>query len=94
MLSLPFTHRKGSARRAIEVKGRAGIADIELTENEWSRACNTRDRYWFCVVYNCGTPTPRLFRVQDPLRRIIAIAKGGVTIDETEIFSMASREAQ
>jgi len=25
--------------RAIEVKGCAGVSDIELTENEWSRAC-------------------------------------------------------
>jgi len=75
--------------RAIEVKGRAGIGDIELTENEWSRACNLRDRYWLYVVYHCGTPTPRLFRVQDPFKRLIATAKGGVLIDEAEILRAA-----
>ncbi len=52
--------------RAIEVKGRAGVGDIELTENEWSRACNSRDRYWLYVVYDCGTSNPRLLRVQNP----------------------------
>jgi len=70
--------------RAIEVKGRAGVGDIELTENEWSRSCNLRDRYWLYVVYNCGTPNPRLLRVQDPFRKLIATAKGGIIIDETE----------
>jgi SNF2 family DNA or RNA helicase len=76
--------------RAIEVKGRAGVGDIELTENEWSRACNLRERYWLYVVYDCGTPNPRLMRVQDPFYKLVATAKGGVTIDETEIFRAAS----
>lgn len=31
--------------RSIEVKGRVGTGEIELTENEWARACNLRDRY-------------------------------------------------
>ena len=77
--------------RAIEVKGRAGIGDIELTENEWSRACNLRDRYWLYVIYDCGTPNPRLLRVQDPFRKVIATAKGGVIVDETAIFGAAEK---
>src|SRR5579884_1294400 len=76
--------------RAIEVKGRAGVGDIELTENEWSRACNLRERYWLYVVFDCGTPSPRLFRVQDPFRQLLATAKGGVIIDEAEILRVAS----
>ena len=32
--------------RGIEVKGRVGVGEIELTENEWARACNLRDKYW------------------------------------------------
>jgi hypothetical protein len=75
--------------RAIEVKGRVGVGDIELTENEWSRACNSRDKYWLYVVYDCGTPNPRLMRVQDPFRKLIATAKGGVIIDQTEIIRTA-----
>ena len=50
--------------RAIEVKGRVGVGDIELTENEWSRACNSRDKYWLYVVYDCSTSSPRLLRVR------------------------------
>jgi superfamily II DNA or RNA helicase len=76
--------------RAIEVKGRAGVGDIELTENEWSRACNLRDRYWLYVVFDCGTPNPRLLRVHDPFYKLIATAKGGVIIDENEIVRAAS----
>src|SRR5262249_21650246 len=67
--------------RAVEVKGRVGVGDIELTENEWSRACNSRNKYWLYVIYNCGTPNPRLYRVHDPFRKLIASAKGGVMID-------------
>ncbi len=77
--------------RAIEVKGRAAVGDIELTENEWSRACNLRERYWLYVVYECGTPGPRLLRVCDPFRKLIATAKGGVIIDESEILGAAER---
>ncbi len=77
--------------RAIEVKGRAGVGDIELTQNEWSRACNLRERYWLYVVYNCGTPNPQLLRVQNPFYNIIATAKGGVIVDETQVTQAAER---
>jgi hypothetical protein len=90
MLSFPRTHRKHPLERAIEVKGRAGACDIELTENERSRACNLRERYWLYVVYDCGTPNPRLLRVQDPFRKLIATAKGGVIIDETGVLRYAA----
>jgi hypothetical protein len=75
--------------RAIEVKGRAGVGDIELTENEWSRSCNLRDRYWLYVVFDCGSSSPRLLRVQDPFRKLVTTAKGGVIIDEGEIIRAA-----
>ncbi len=67
----------------------SGAGAIELTENEWSRARNLHDRYWLYVVYGCGTPNPRLFRVQDPFRKLIATGKGGVIIDEAEILRSA-----
>lgn len=76
---------------AIEVKGRARVGDIELTENEWSRACNLRDRYWLYVIYGCGTPNPRLLRINDPFYTLVATAKGGVIIDESEIIGAAER---
>ncbi len=58
-------------RRAIEVKGRAGGGDVELSENEWAKACNLRDGYWLYAVYDCATPRPRLLRVRDPFARLL-----------------------
>ena len=57
--------------RAIEVKGRAETGAIEMTENEWAKACNLRDRYWLYVVFDCATPRPRLVRVRDPFAGLI-----------------------
>ena len=59
-------------RRAIEVKGRAGTGDIELSENEWAKACNLRSGYWLYAVYDCATPRPRLVRVRDPFAKLLA----------------------
>ncbi|NLF19759.1 MAG: DUF3883 domain-containing protein [Lentisphaerae bacterium] len=63
--------RPGDARRCIEVKGRASIGEIEVTDNEWARACNLRDEYWLYVAYHCATPTPQLVRVQDPFDKLL-----------------------
>ena len=52
-----------NAQRAIEVKGRANGGLIELSENEWSNACNLRERYWLYVVYHCATTAPVLHRI-------------------------------
>ena len=57
------------ARR--EKGGLAGTAEVELTENEWTRACNLRERYWLYVVFDCASPRPRLLRVQDPFGKLI-----------------------
>ena len=67
-------------RRAIEVKGRAGVGDIEISANEWARACNLRDGYWLYAVYDCATPRPRLVRVRDPFGQLVAQARGSVAI--------------
>ena len=58
-------------RRAIEVKGRARTGDIELSENEWAKACNLRAGYWLYAVYDCATPRPRLVRVRDPFGKLL-----------------------
>lgn len=87
-----LSRHPGGEERAIEVKGRAGIGDIELSENEWARACNLRDRYWLYVVYDCAGVHPRLLRVQDPFGKLLARRKGGVVIGEQEIFEAAEEE--
>jgi len=63
--------RHDNQQRCIEVKGRVGTGEIEITDNEWARACNLRSDYWLYVVYHCGTPTPQLVRVQDPFGNLL-----------------------
>jgi hypothetical protein len=82
------THPDGKVL-AIEVKGRAGIGDVELTENEWVKACNLQDRYWLYVVYNCAGHNPQLLRIQNPFRNLLFRPKGGVIIDEQAILQVA-----
>jgi len=80
----------GGGKRAIEVKGRAEVGDIEVTENEWAKACNLRDGYWLYAVLDCATPHPRLSRVQDPFLRLLARAKGSVIINASDVLAAAS----
>jgi hypothetical protein len=77
-------------KRAIEVKGRAGTGDIEVSANEWAKACNLRDGYWLYAVYDCASPSPRLVRVQDPFGRLLAKSKGSVLIGAREIAESAT----
>lgn len=82
--------KRPNDERGIEVKGRVGSGEIELTENEWARACNLRNRYWLYVVFDCGSAQPRLFKVQDPFGRLIAKSRGSVVIGYSEIVRSAS----
>jgi hypothetical protein len=79
-------------RRAIEVKGRAGTGDVEVSSNEWARAANLRDGYWLYAVYECATPAPRLARVQDPFGSLLAKAKGSVLISMREVIEAGRPE--
>ncbi|MGO9959632.1 MAG: helicase-related protein [Solirubrobacteraceae bacterium] len=63
---------KNGSRRCIEVKGRAGIAMVELTWGEFTKAQELGEDYWLYVVLDCAEPAPRLFRVQDPARALAA----------------------
>lgn len=80
---------QGGAERGIEVKGRVDTGEVALTENEWARACNLRERYWLYVAFDCGTAVPRLLKVQDPFGKLIARPKGGVAIGYAEIARWA-----
>jgi hypothetical protein len=59
------------SRRCIEAKGLSGVGPVEVTENEWAKACNLRQDYWLYVVYHCATPTPQMVRVQDPFEKLL-----------------------
>lgn len=81
--------RSETEKLAIEVKGRGGTGNIEVSANEWAKACNMRQGYWFYVVYDCATPHPRLVRVQDPFGSLLAKSKGSVLISAKEIGQAA-----
>jgi len=81
--------RPGNGNRAIEVKGRAGTAEVEMLANEWAKACNLREGYWLYAVFDCATPSPRLIRVQDPFGALLAKAKGSMLISAREILVAA-----
>ena len=53
--------------RFIEVKGRAGVGVVALSENEYRTAERLKGDYWLYVVFNCGG-TPQLHTVQNPAR--------------------------
>lgn len=76
--------------RYIEVKGRARVGEVELSENEWAKAATHGDKYWLYVVFDCGTPQPRLYRVQNPFRTLLVQAKGGVRIEDQQILLAAA----
>jgi hypothetical protein len=66
-----LSRRPGNERRCIEVKGLADTGMIEVTDNEWARACNLRHDYWLYVVYHCAGSMPQLIRVQDPFDKLL-----------------------
>lgn len=76
-------------QRAIEVKGRAGTGDVEVSANEWARAANLREGYWLYVVYDCATMQPQLKRVPDPFGRLLARLKGSVILRSSEVVSVS-----
>ena len=84
---------KGQEERAIEVKGRAAAGEVELSENEWAKACNLRELYWLYVVYSCGSPNPVIHRIQNPFGRLVASPGGGVIIGEKAILDAAGEGA-
>lgn len=81
-----LSHRPIGEQRCIEVKGRRGVGDIELKENEWAKAANLRGQYWLYVVYDCAAASARLLRISDPFVKLMVRARGGVIIDEGAVF--------
>ena len=80
------SRRPNGEVRYIEVKGRTGVASVELTANEWRQAANHQDRYWLYVVYHCES-NPQLYRCRDPFGNLIAKAKGSVILNASDIIS-------
>lgn len=53
--------------RFIEVKGRAGVGVVALSENEYRTAHRMKGDYWLYAVFNCAG-SPKLHAIQDPAR--------------------------
>jgi superfamily II DNA or RNA helicase len=53
--------------RFIEVKGRAVIGEVALTNNEYKTAERLRADYWLYVVYDCAN-NPTIHPINDPVR--------------------------
>ena len=53
--------------RFVEVKGRAQVGEVGLSDNEYKTAKRLRSDYWLYVVYNCAN-TPELHVIPDPDR--------------------------
>ena len=66
--------------------------DIEVSSNEWAKACNMRRGYRLYAVYDCATPAPRLVRVQDPFGSLLAKAKGSVLIGAAHVLAASHQE--
>lgn len=52
-------------KRYIEVKGRAKVQPVALTQNEWFKAKRFQDEFYLYAVLN-ASETPILYRVQNP----------------------------
>jgi hypothetical protein len=53
--------------RFVEVKGRAGVGEVILSDNEYRTAVRLKTDYWLYAVFNCATK-PQAHVVQDPAR--------------------------
>jgi hypothetical protein len=53
--------------RLVEVKGRAGVGEVALSDNEYRRAEALGRDYWLYVAYDCAS-NPTLHIVRDPAR--------------------------
>ena len=87
-----LSFRTNAERRAIEVKGRAGSGGIELSENEWDKACNLRAEYWLYVVFDCAPPRPRLVRVCDPFAKLLVRSRESVAYTITPSAAIEAAE--
>lgn len=62
---------KDGTCRYIEVKARAGIGAVELTNNEWLNAKKFKEDYYLYVVLNSAS-NPELHIIQDPVNNLEA----------------------
>jgi len=80
--------------RYIEVKARAKLGNIALTQNEWFKAQRFGDDYYLYVVFNAAK-SPQLFIIQNPTKNLNPDAKIEMVryfVDREEILKQGERE--
>jgi hypothetical protein len=80
-----LSHRPDGARRHIEVKGCAGLGAVEMTANEYGKACTLGDAYWLYAVFQCETAQPQLHRIQNPAVALTASPQSSVRFSAAQI---------
>ncbi|MEM5793094.1 MAG: helicase-related protein [Candidatus Aenigmatarchaeota archaeon] len=63
------SHDNDGKIRYIEVKARADVGSVVLTQNEWFKAQRFGDEYYLYVVFNCATK-PELLIIQNPAQKL------------------------
>lgn len=63
------SQEKNSDYRYIEVKARAEMGEVALTQNEWFKAKQFKNSYYLYVVFNAGTK-PELLIIQNPAENL------------------------
>ncbi len=81
-----LSKRPGGDLRGIEVKGRARVGEVELSENERAKAATLRSGYWLHVVFDCATESPRLHPVRDPFGTLLMHSHTSVIVAAEEIL--------
>ncbi len=71
---------KDLERRCIEVKGRSGVASVWLSWSEYAKAVELGDDYWLYTVLDCASATPRLYRIQNPVKALAGLWKPNLDV--------------
>jgi len=87
-----LSRRPDGSERCIEVKGRAAVGSVELSENEVVRAINLRDRYWLYAVFRCGSAEPMVYPVRDPFGVLVKRGPGGIVFEAESIVQQSAVE--
>ena len=85
--------RPSGERIAIEVKGRAGLGTVELTETSTSRPSSYRTATGSTLFLSVPNPNRRLCRVQNPFKKLVVNEKKRFVINEGAIFAAAEEDA-
>jgi superfamily II DNA or RNA helicase len=78
--------------RFIEVKGRAGVGEVDLSANEYKTATRLGRDYWLYVVFNCGS-RPEVHPIQNPAllgwKPVVAVEH--YSVSAAEVLATARR---